>query len=94
MTTCILTGDIVDAQGTPAVGVSVTIHPVAGTKVDAQGRLVATAAGAIFVQTNEHGHFEVAVTRLLTVRVVCEAVRLQRTITIPDQSTVVLSDLL
>jgi len=94
VSTCILTGDIVDAQGTPATGVSVTLHPVVGAQVDGQGRLVAAAAGAIFVQTDEHGHFEVAVTRLLRVRVVCEAVRLQRTMTIPDQPTAILSDLL
>lgn len=88
---CILTGNIRDFGGLPAYGISIVLNPVS-TPIVHQTFLLASTQ--LTTYPDAHGNFSVALLRNVEARVRIDGVGVNHKITVPDQETALLKDLL
>ena len=95
MAQCVITGTLVNVVGTPmahaVVGVRADV-PANGVVFDEDGQAVGD--GERIDLTDENGYFEISLVRGLHIVIRIEALNLFRQVTVPDQATVTLEELI
>ena len=88
---CVLTGNVVDLGGSPAIGSKITFNPVSGPILSNDSFIRSTV---LTTTPDALGNFSVALVRKVDVRVRMDTVGINFKFTVPDQETALLKDLL
>ena len=94
MTTCILSGRLVELTGSPIQGAVISFRPDRG-----RNTVLFTDGGALGEDehvelTGEDGEFAISLTQGLTLILRIDAVDLHKQVTVPEQATVTLEELI
>lgn len=93
-TTCLITGRLVTASGSPMRGETVTARPDLGANEVVFADHSAVAAEGVVKLSDENGEFSLTLSRGLPVILRIDVLGLAKRVTVPDRESVTLEELI
>lgn len=94
MTTCILTGRLVELTGSPIQGAPIALRPDRGRNTTLFTNGNALGEDEHIELTGEDGEFAISLTRGLRLIIRIDALDLHKQVTVPEQATCTLEELI